>query len=264
MTQLPQVPLGPLSITRFIVGGNPFSGHAHQTAEVASEMLDYHTTERIKATLRECEEQGVNTFLGRGDNHVQRMLREYWNEGGTLQWIAQTAPERASTEANIRQIRGTGAVACFLHGGMVDGTFRNGDPEEMRDWIALIKELGMVAGMASHHYEFPLRAEEMDLGCEFYMCCFYLSESYKRGELYLDEDRDNMAATIRAIDKPCLAYKIMAAGRNDPEEAFSYAFANIKPSDAVVVGVYTKHHPEQVAEDVALTLKHASAARPEP
>jgi len=219
-------------------------------------MLDYYTVDRIKATLRECEEQGVNTFLGRGDNHIQRLLREYWNEGGTLQWIAQTAPERASVEANIRQIHGTGAVACFLHGGMADGLFREGDPEVMRDWIALIKELGMVAGMASHHYEFPLRAEEMDLGCDFYMCCFYLSESYKRGELYLEEDRDNMAATIRAIDKPCLAYKIMAAGRNDPEEAFSYAFANIKPSDAVVVGVYTKHHPTQVAEDVALTVKY--------
>jgi hypothetical protein len=256
MSQLPEVRLGPLTVTRFIVGGNPFSGHAHQAGGVGKEMVDYHTVERIKATLRECEQHGVNTFLGRGDNHIQRMLNEYWNEGGTLQWIAQTAPERASVEANVSQIKGAGAVACFLHGGMADRLFREGDPEVMRDWIAHIKELGMVAGMASHNHEFPLRAEEMDLGCEFYMCCFYLSESYKRGELYLDEDRENMCATIRAIDKPCLAYKIMAAGRNDPEEAFSYAFANIKPTDAVVVGVYTKHHPDQVAENVALTVEY--------
>ena len=33
---------------------------------------------------------GITTFFGRGDNHVIRVLREYWNEGGKLQWVAQT------------------------------------------------------------------------------------------------------------------------------------------------------------------------------
>lgn len=255
MPQMPTTTIGPLTVSRFIVGGNPFSGNSHWSAELSAKMRHWWTTARIKDCLRECEDFGVNTLVARGDNHIQRLLLEYWNEGGQIQWIAQTAPERKSIEANIRQICGAGAAACYLHGGMADGIFREGDPEVMRDWIALIKDLGMVAGLASHNWQYPLRAGEMDLGCDFYLCCFY--DLYGRGgEIYEDEDRVAMCETIRKIDKPCVAYKIMAAGRNEPEAAFRFAFEHIKPTDPICVGLYTEDHPDQVAEDVALTVKY--------
>ncbi len=258
MPQMPTTTFSPLTVSRFIVGGNPFSGNSHWSAELSAKMRHWWTVARIKDCLRECEGLGVNTLVARGDNHIQRLLLEYWDEGGTIQWIAQTAPERA-VEANIRQICGTGAKACYLHGGMADGIFRDGDAEVMRDWIALIRDLGMVAGLASHNWQYPLRAEEMDLGCDFYLCCFY--DLYGRGgEYYEDEDRVAMVRTIREIEKPCVAYKILAAGRNEPEAAFKFAFEHIKPNDAVCVGVYTKEHPDQVAEDVALTIRHACTA----
>ena len=41
MSELPRVPLGPLSVTRFIIGGNPFSGVSHQSAEATKQMIDY-------------------------------------------------------------------------------------------------------------------------------------------------------------------------------------------------------------------------------
>jgi len=255
MPTMPTTTIGPLTVSRFIVGGNPFSGNSHWSAERSAQMRHWWTSSRIKECLRECEDLGVNTLVARGDNHIQRLLLEYWDEGGQIQWIAQTAPERKSIEANIRQICGTGAKSCYLHGGMADGIFRDGDPEVMRDWVALIKELGMVAGLASHNWEYPLRAEEMDLGCDYYLCCFY--DLYGRGgEYYEEEDRQAMIRTIQQIEKPCVAYKILAAGRNEPEPAFEFAFEHIKPADPVCVGVYTQNHPDQVAEDVALTVKY--------
>ncbi|MCD6360787.1 MAG: hypothetical protein J7M38_07960 [Armatimonadetes bacterium] len=257
MTEMPIVPFGQMMVSRFIVGGNPFCGGSHQSAEMNRRMRDWWTVARIKQALAEAERLGVNTFLGRGDNFITRVLNEYWNEGGTIQWIGQTCPERASVETNIRQIRDAGAKICYLHGGMCDRIFRDDDPERLRPWIALIKEHGMFAGMASHNSRNILRAEEMDLGCEFYMCCFY--DLFTRGgEIYEDEDREAMARTIRAVDKPCIAFKIMAAGRNEPEPAFRYAFENIKPTDAVCVGIYTEHQPDQVAEDAALTIRFGS------
>jgi len=249
MPEMPMVALGPLTVSRFILGGNPFSGNSHWSAEMSDRMRHWWTSTRIKECWRECERLGVTTFLGRGDNHIQRLLLEYWDEGGEIQWICQTAPERRSIEANIRQVCGTGARACYLHGGMADGIFRNGDPEQMRDWIALIRELGMVAGLASHNPEYPLRAEEMELGCDFYMCSFY--DIYGRGgEIYEPADRAAMCATIRRIDKPCIAYKILAAGRNEPAEAFGFAFANIKPGDCVNVGVYRGDNDDMVEDNV--------------
>src|ERR1051326_1058343 len=87
MQTLPTVRLGGVDVSRLIIGGNPFSGNSHMSSERDRDMLDYFTTERIKATLFECERQGLTTMQSRGDRHILRMLREYRNEGGTLHWI---------------------------------------------------------------------------------------------------------------------------------------------------------------------------------
>jgi len=134
--------------------------------------------------------------------------------------------------------------------------YRAGRLAEAREWLQYIKDKGIPAGMATHDSEILLAAEEMELGAEFYMTCFY--NVYLHGEVYRSEDRDAMTAAARKLDKVCLAYKIMAAGRNDPEEAFEYAYANIKPTDAVVIGIYTKQQPTQVADDAALALRFMS------
>ena len=89
MQNLPTVRLGGVDLSRLIIGGNPFSGNSHLTADRDREMLDYFTTERIKATLFECERQGLTAMQSRGDRHILRMLREYRNEGG------QTTLDRA-------------------------------------------------------------------------------------------------------------------------------------------------------------------------
>ena len=56
-------------------------------------MMSYYKTEKIKETLREAERLGVNTLIARTDNHVLRFLLEFRDEGGSLQWFAQTRPE---------------------------------------------------------------------------------------------------------------------------------------------------------------------------
>jgi hypothetical protein len=64
-----------------------------------------------------------------------------------------------------------------------------------------------------------------------------------------------MFKVIRAASKPCLVYKVLAAGRriNTPAEVrtcFQTAFSNIKPTDAVIVGMY-QQFSDQVAENAA-------------
>ena len=57
------VPIGGVQVSGLCIGGNPFSGFAHQTKERSREMLDYFTPEKIKETLHEAEEVGINTFF---------------------------------------------------------------------------------------------------------------------------------------------------------------------------------------------------------
>jgi hypothetical protein len=98
------------------------------------------------------------------------------------------------------------------------------------------------------------------------MACFYnlsrtpresalVSGKPAAGEAYPDQDPPRMCETIRTTEKTCLAFKIMAAGRNcatqdDVRAAFEYAFANIKPHDAVVVGMFDKYI-DQIGLNVA-------------
>jgi hypothetical protein len=112
-------------------------------------------------------------------------------------------------------------------------------------------------------------AEEHDWDVDFYMTCMYnvykttpgWRESYLVSgkhlpESYDDEDRDRMLAFVRQTSKPCLLFKVLAAGRHagTPQErraAFRYAIENSKPQDALVVGMFPKHS-DQVAENATL------------
>ena len=68
-----------------------------------------------------------------------------------------------------------------------------------------------------------------------------------------------MYAAMRGTDKPCLAFKILAAGRlcDRPEwveAAFAAAYSQIKPNDAVIVGMYPEYE-DQIAINAGYTRR---------
>jgi hypothetical protein len=100
------------------------------------------------------------------------------------------------------------------------------------------------------------------------MCCLYyltrpraelqkiLGGDVPLGEIYLPSDPPRMFKVIQAARKPCLAYKVLAAGRQvespgQVRQCFETAFKNIKPTDAVLVGMY-QQLGDQVAENAAI------------
>ena len=73
-------------------------------------------------------------------------------------------------------------------------------------------------------------------------------------EWFLEEDRTTMTDLIPALSRPVIHYKVMAAGRNDPRDAFTRVAAAMRPGDAVCVGVFPKDNPLMLQEDVELFL----------
>jgi hypothetical protein len=68
---------------------------------------------------------------------------------------------------------------------------------------------------------------------------------------------------MRQVGKPCLGFKILAAGRScwsasEVEEAFRSAFASVKPSDGLIVGLFPRYS-DQVAEGASLARKYGGA-----
>jgi hypothetical protein len=260
------VQIGGLTVSRMILGGNPFSGFSHQSAEKDREMRRYYTTARIKETLRQAEELGINTFLGRADHHIQRLLFEYWDEGGAIQWFAQTCPEYGSIDNNIGEAADAGASACYLHGGWMDFVFAQDRLDEVPGAIARIRDAGLPAGIAAHRPEVLAWAEE-HLDVDFYMCSYYnpsprdeRPEGNRQVERYGAEDRAAMVAAIRHLGKPAIHYKVLAAGRNDPQHAFAFVAQHLRPQDAVCIGVYTEYNPHMLWEDLELLERSIAAA----
>ena len=98
---LPQVDLCGHPVTRLICGGNPLSGFSHVSAELDREMIEYYSMPNLQALLDECWKEGINTFQSRGDRHQMRMVLEHRQNGGKMQWIAQTASEFVDIPGNI-------------------------------------------------------------------------------------------------------------------------------------------------------------------
>jgi len=272
MKTLPTIPFGPHQVTRLIVGGNPFCGNSHYSPELSREMREFYTAERVVEVLLRCQEAGINTVQARGDYH--RVL--YWIEllrrqGGSLHWIAQTASEMHDVFQNIRILAAAGAIGIYHHGTQTDRLWHEGRISAVEDYLKCMRDCGVQVGLGTHIPEVICYAEERDWDVDFYMACFYnLSRTPRESALvsgnhvfeqeqYLAQDRKRMCEVIRQTPKTCLGFKILAAGRNcatqqDVAYAFRYAFEHIKPSDAVVVGIYPRYI-DQIAINIEHTLR---------
>ena len=270
MTLLPTFDLCGKKITRLICGGNPLSGYSHVSEELDWEMICYYNMTNLQALLDECWRQGINTFQSRGDRHQMRMFLEHRQKGGRMQWIAQTASEFASVPDNIAEIARYEPVAIYHHGTHTDNSWHSGRIDQVRDFVKAIKDKGLPAGVGTHIPEVIEYIEEKGWETDFYMGCFYnLARGYKAApatdrnayakDRFPPEDPPRMAKVLRSVAKPCVAFKILAATRNcsTPETtraAFDFAFAHIKPTDGVDVGIFQKYK-NQLAENASIVRR---------
>jgi hypothetical protein len=267
---LPVIKLGGTDITRLIIGGNPFSGNSHVSAALDAEMMDYFTTENIKKTLWDCVTHGINAMQLRGDRHIMRIMRELQNEGCPLRWIAQTTPETAPFDNHVQSMLAYDPAAIYHHGTVTDALFKDKQYDELARRMSVIRKTGKPSGLGTHMPEVITYAEEHRWEVDFYMACVHnlsvetressaVTNRSNTDERFEDEDRPLMYAAIRGVDKPCLAFKILGAtrkcqSRESVEAAFRDGSANIKKTDAIVVGMYPKLH-DQVRENCGIVEK---------
>ncbi len=252
-----RVSLGSVTVSRLAIGGNPFSGFSHQGSARDREMRRFYTTARIKETLRTAEAAGITTLFARADNHVMRILEEYWDEGGTIQWIAQSASEREDYLRNIDTAASLGAKGMYIHGGIIDNYFSHGETDHFAKALERMRAQGLAAGFAAHNPA-PHEWIRDHLSPDFHLCCYYDPTPRKASphhaasnkELYEPAHRDAMARFIRTLRVPAVHYKVLAAGRLPVEEAFSYVARIIRPSDVVLVGFYLGDDEDLIAKTV--------------
>ncbi|MBI4905667.1 MAG: hypothetical protein HY820_18690 [Acidobacteria bacterium] len=264
---IPTVPLGKFQVTRLIGGYNPIGGHSHSVPKLSVIMRNWFTLERTRDYLLALEKNGINTWQASIDPKAFQALRLAREAGSKLQWICLM---NDATDAQWKEIIDLKPIAVVHHGGVTDRLYRAGQQRKIRDFIDRAHDLGVMAGVSSHVPEHIALTENSSWTHDLYMTCFYnvvrdmekVRESLGDApvdELYLSKDPEKMTAVVRQVKRPCLGFKIFAAGRLSTnagaiERSFRYAYSKIKPGDAVIVGMFPIV-TDEVAEDASIARK---------
>ncbi|MFV1968772.1 MAG: hypothetical protein ACC628_25425 [Pirellulaceae bacterium] len=262
---LPTIALGSHQVTRLVVGANPLSGYSYLGPHTDRHMKEYFTVERSVDFLLACERAGINThqFSYSTENQAPEILSKVRDRGSKMKFfcLARTPDEIRAVKTAARPI------AVVHHGGVTDRRFAEGKSQLVHDFVKAAHDHGLLAGVSAHNPDCIQKVADDGWDVDFFMTCFYFltrKTFHKPGEpkqepetLYLTypfyrRDPEIMTRVVRQVDKPCLGFKILAAGRkcSNPSvvrDAFRFAFSNIKPTDGVIVGMYPRFFDEITA-----------------
>ncbi len=257
-SQLPQIQLGPHSVSRLVCGANPFNGGSHLSTFVNRQMKEYFTPEQILKTLRRCQEVGINCWQSSGKN--VELYQRFREEGGQMHYISIEA--QGKDDSNLQRLVQAGAIGCAHHGEVTDRLFKSGKIDEIHDFLKKVRDHGLQVGVSTHMPDVVDTIESKGWDLDFYMTCVYerhrSAEDLEAllgqapipvGEVYLPKDPPRMFKAIQATKRPCLAFKILAAGRLSDrrhwvEQAFRDTYASIKPTDSVIIGIYDRYNDQ--------------------
>jgi hypothetical protein len=251
---MPQIRLGPYSVSRLITGANTINGGSHLSRFTNLEMLEYFTPERTLAFLRRCEEVGINTWQASVRN--AELLRMHREQGGRLQFLS------LFRDSDLEEVLATDPIGVAYHGEETDRLYKEGKISHVREQCLRARDRGTLVGVSTHMPAVVELICEQGWEVDFLMCCVYERHRSRDAlkqllgyvpipdrEVYLREDPPRMFAAMRSAPMPCLAFKILAAGRlcdrpETVEEAFRETLTSIKPSDGVIVGMYPKYEDQ--------------------
>ena len=164
-------------------------------------------------------------------------------------------PEHSNTFEAIDEAVNIGCSALYFHGGDVDECYSNKDEKSIRylvlrcpvcrhtSWCSWTRPRSALVGRQPRHHGFSRGAS---------LNCGSLHDG--KGDKFKLGDIAPAIECIRRIRKPKIAYKIMGAGRINSMMAFEHAFAGIKPTDVVNVGMHRGDKDNMVEENAAIQL----------
>jgi hypothetical protein len=271
MPPLPKVRFGKAEITRLIIGSNPFYGYSHFNLVLDRTMREWMTQDRKMEVLHRCEQFGIKTWQLHYNDQPVEDFKRYRAEGGKMNLILLGDFALMKDLTLLPKVaKEMAPLGIGHHGNRTDERFRNGEMDKVREFLKAVRDTGVMVGLSAHNPEVIDMVESQGWDIDYYQTCLYrvsrtpdearkvLGES-PIGEIYLEKDPERMCKVIRQTKKPCLAFKVLGAGRsiNSPqaiESAFRFALTNIKPTDAIIVGMFPRYKDE-VRENTELVRR---------
>jgi hypothetical protein len=254
---MPYATIGNVKISRLMLGGNLVAGFMHNRDLMYVPQLfrAYMTEEKIFETFKISEENGINTLFESGWQFVERYNKEY---GGHLQILPSVRPTLGQDDATVKRLIqslvDTGAPAIYLWGVAADKFTRAGQIGMIAKTVEFAKKHGIPVGVGAHSLQVIVECEKAKVPCDFYVKTLHtdnyasaMPKELRKDFVWLDGGKgfyDNMwclsaeetVAFMKTVQKPWIAFKVLAAGAIPPRDGFSYAFHN--GADLIAVGMF--------------------------
>ena len=276
--------IGDVQISRLLIGGNLIGGWAHSRdlMYVSKLFKAYNTEQKVLETLELAEACGINTI--QIDPRAWDAVLKYRQRGGKMQMMACFGPEADKVRMGdqIKRLVDAGAEMLYTHGMVADEHVMAGKIDVLGQALDLVKAQGVPAGIGSHSLEVPIACEKNKLDPDYYVKTFHMDRYWS---VMLEENReewcwykgmgaepgtyhDNMwcldpektATFMASIDKPWVAFKVMAAGAINPNTAFSHAFRH--GADFVIAGMFDFQVEQDAKVAIATVPKCRNRKRP--
>ncbi len=251
---LPTIRLGKYHISKLILGGNPIYGYSHFNRLYSQHLRDYHTPKRVVELLRTCTKAGINTWQNSYTQRTVADVQKCREEDIPFHWLLLGKSNWVDRPAVIEEAAAHKPIGIAPHGSSCERLHREGRLKVLRDMLKRIRQTGVLVGMSAHNPEVIQIAEDEGWDVDYYMVCMYYhnrsDEEFRKllgavplGDVYLPSDRKRALMVVRGASKPCLVYKVLAAGRatlstRGVREAFKVALRGMKKNDAMIVGMF--------------------------
>lgn len=272
---LPCGKIGNVSVSRLMIGGNLIGGWAHSRDLMYTSKLftSYNTEAKVFETLELAQECGINTI--QIDPRAWDVVLKY-NKPRTAKFQTMVSipliEDKTKMNDEIKLRIDQGASLVYSHGGDTDRYMMSGGKTDViGQMLDLTKAQGVPAGVGGHSLNMPMACEKDKLNVDFYVKTFhmdrYWSATPKENRKEYDwmeanasdhnASNDSMwcnnpeetAAFMETVEKPWVAFKVMAAGAITPRMAFPHAYRN--GADFIIAGMFDF----QVESDVKLAIE---------
>jgi hypothetical protein len=271
---LPKAKLGKLEVSRLILGGNLLTHYTHSRdlQYVYNLAAHYNTDEKIMETLALAEQHGINALSMHNPDHPMSVLRRYRQErGGKIQWIicptAQIDPDLAVYRQDIEALLKDGCEALYVWGVHTDAMVPQGKVNLIAKAVDLMKSYGVPAGVGAHALESIKTCEQYGVKADFYIKTFHhhqypsgpkpeqIKGPYNENPGYWCANPEGTAEFMKKVEKPWIAFKVMAAGAIPPKDAIPYAYNH--GADCVLAGMFDF----EIAEDAQIARTAIAGAK---
>jgi len=262
---LPTGKIGETEVSRLILGGNLLEHYTHSRdlKYVYQLAKQYNTEEKVIETLKLAESHGINTMCGSINPTTTSVLRKHREKhGGKIQWIlcpyAPIEDGLAKFNEEVDKLMDWGCDAVYIWGVRSDQLVKSGRVDLIGKAVEAVKAHGVPCGVGGHKLEVVVECEKQKVPTDFYIKTLhhhdYPSAKLNHDSMWCEKPKE-LVEFMQDVQKPWIAFKVMAAGAIPPENAFPFVLNS--GADFVLAGMFDF----EIAHDVKLARNAVAGAK---